>query len=90
MTPQPHRIYINDGNGVFTDESGARIGSLDARCRGVELGDIDNDGDLDIIFANGGGFASPTTPQPQRIYINDGTGVFTHESGGPSGSIDAR
>ena len=67
--PQPQRIYINDGNGVFTDESGLRIDSLVARCRGVELGDIDNDGDLDIIFAQ------DFNAQP-LLYVNTGNGFF--------------
>ena len=67
--PQPQRIYINDGNGVFTDESGPRIDSLVARCRGVELGDIDNDGDLDIIFAQ------DFNAQP-LLYVNTGNGFF--------------
>ena len=44
------------------------------------VGDIDNDGDLDVIFANGGNFSSPGTEQVQRVYINDGDGFFADES----------
>ncbi|MHC5026097.1 MAG: FG-GAP-like repeat-containing protein [Planctomycetota bacterium] len=44
------------------------------------LGDLDNDGDLDIIFANGGNFGSQGPAQTQRVYINDGAGFFTEES----------
>ena len=69
-TPQRQRIYINNGSGVFTDESGPRIGALAARCRGVELGDIDNDGDLDMIFAQ------DFNAQP-ALYLNNGAGFFT-------------
>jgi hypothetical protein len=46
----------------------------------VDLADVDGDGDLDIMFANGSGFASPSQQQRNRLYINDGTGVFTDES----------
>ncbi|MHC5114066.1 MAG: FG-GAP-like repeat-containing protein [Planctomycetota bacterium] len=46
----------------------------------ISVGDIDNDGDLDILFANGGNFGSPGAPQLQRIYINLGTGFFRDES----------
>lgn len=44
------------------------------------VGDLDGDGDLDIVWANGGNFSSPGTTQFARIFINDGTGVFTDES----------
>lgn len=46
----------------------------------VTIGDLDGDGDLDLIFANGGGFSSPGSAEPVRIYTNDGSGVFTDES----------
>jgi hypothetical protein len=67
--PQVQRVYINDGGGVFTDESAARLNLL-GLCRGVELGDIDNDGDLDVIFAQ------DFERQP-LLYQNDGDGFFT-------------
>ncbi len=45
----------------------------------LTIGDIDNDGDLDIIWANGGNFSSPGPEQRQDVYINDGTATFTNE-----------
>jgi FG-GAP-like repeat len=68
-TPEPVRVYINDGTGVFTDESAARLG-FSALARGAELGDIDNDGDLDLIVAQ------DFDRQP-ALFVNDGTGFFT-------------
>ncbi|MCI0589388.1 MAG: VCBS repeat-containing protein [Planctomycetes bacterium] len=38
------------------------------------MGDLDGDGDLDAIFANGATFWQ------QRLVLNDGTGVFTNAS----------
>jgi VCBS repeat protein len=46
----------------------------------VDLADIDGDGDLDILFGNGRGFASPQLQEPNRLYINDGSGFFTDET----------
>ena len=64
------RVYINDGAGFFTDESAARLNFF-GLCRGVELGDIDNDGDLDMIFAQ-------DFNRLPALFVNDGAGFFTN------------
>ena len=66
---QTQRVYINNGSGVFTDESVARL-NFSGWCRGVELGDIDNDGDLDLIFAQ-------DFNKLPHLFTNDGAGFFT-------------
>jgi hypothetical protein len=70
-TPQRQRIYINDGGGTFTDETN-RL-NFAGLCRGVELGDIDNDGDLDVILAQ-------DFDRLPGLFVNDGSGVFTDVS----------
>ena len=37
---------------------------------GVELVDVDQDGDLDVVFAEGDGFASAGAKRPNRLYVN--------------------
>ena len=71
--PLRQRVFINNGSGFFTDESVPRMGSFAGRCRGGELGDIDNDGDLDLILAQ------DFNVQP-GLFINDGAGFFTDVS----------
>lgn len=71
--PLQLRVYINNGNGVFTDESNARAAEQLFIARGVELGDVDDDGDLDAIIAQ------DFSRQPQ-ILINNGSGFFTNET----------
>jgi hypothetical protein len=38
----------------------------------IELADVDGDGLLDILVANGGNYSSPGTPQPARVWKNLG------------------
>ena len=72
------RLLINDGTGVFIDETSARIPAILDRTGEIELGlsDVDGDGDLDILMANGGSRGG----QQNRILINDGFGYFTEET----------
>lgn len=68
------KLYINDGTGNFTDESTARI-PVTGWFRGVEFGDVDRDGDWDMVLAN-------DFNKKPVLLINDGTGVFTDGSAG--------
>ncbi len=58
-------VWMNDGGGSFTD-SGQRLGG--SHSWAVALGDLDNDGDLDIFDASGG---------PSKVWLNEGNGRFT-------------
>lgn len=60
------RVYLGVGNGHFS-----MSGTLDGRVRQpVKLGDLDNDGDLDLLVNVGADLES-------RSMLNDGQGVFT-------------
>ncbi len=74
-TGDAHVLFINDGGGVYIDEADARMPMGDyPRAGATRMGDLDDDGDLDIIAADG--YANnPATYG--RVYINDGMGVFT-------------
>lgn len=63
MTPIPNTVWLNDGNGVFSD-SMQRLGSDDTIS--LTLGDIDGDSDIDIVAGNSNG----NYPQANRIYRN--------------------
>ncbi|MHB8835845.1 MAG: FG-GAP-like repeat-containing protein [Candidatus Methylomirabilia bacterium] len=66
----PHRLYENLGDGRFRDIS-KDAGFLEAAGygSGAAAADVDGDGDLDIFVPNYG--------QANRLFINDGKGVFT-------------
>ena len=70
-TRAPNTVWWGDGKGGFTD-SGQRLGNADTR--GVDLGDLDRDGDLDAVVAN----FEPTGGAPSsEVWLNDGRGRFT-------------
>lgn len=66
-----NRVLINDGTGHFTDETAARIPALTDQSQGFVGGDIDDDGDLDLIVVNIG---------QDLVLINDDTGHFSDET----------
>jgi len=71
------RLFIQDAFGGFTDQAAARIGTS-SRSAATRFGDLDGDGDLDLLI--GAGYASPDSP-PARLYLNDAEGVFTEALG---------
>lgn len=71
LATRPNRLLINDGLGVYHDESAARLPPGDANSTKADFGDVDGDGDLDIIIANVG---------PEQLLLNDGHGFFTDGS----------
>ena len=65
-------VWINDGDGHFTDETLARMPDINLRWSwDVELVDIDNDYDLDVLAA------CFTCADGGRLYRNNGDGTFT-------------
>ena len=63
-------IYENEGDGFFIE---INIGDIEPVIDGsLDLGDVDNDGDLDIILCGGKKGGSRFT----RLYMNNGDGSF--------------
>jgi len=70
-------LWLDDGGGRFRVAEGA----LEARAspeetREAELGDVDGDGDLDLLFANIR-FLVGGADRANRLLLNDGGGRFT-------------
>jgi len=75
--PQPgvtrftNRLYLNDGTGVFS-AAGAIGADMDVT-NVITIGDVDRDGDLDVIAGNEErDAASVAVPQVNRLYRNVG------------------
>ncbi len=90
-------VYSNDGKGKFSliqkiKQPSAPYFSVPTSAYPIYFGDIDNDGDKDIIVKDyNQGATGGTTPRtaydarfttnpPDRVYRNDGKGVFTLDS----------
>lgn len=63
-----NRLYLNDGSAGFSS-TGVDIGSESESSLSLVLGDLDGDGDLDLIVGNDG--------VTNKAYFNDGSGGFS-------------
>ena len=75
---QPARLYLNNGTG--TGWTGSNITGDQYSTYGIEIHDIDQDGDNDVLCGNGDLLISDTSAgslrrQVNRIYYNDGGGT---------------
>jgi large repetitive protein len=76
---QQNRLYLNDGKGKFTDVTKTHMPVDADLSQSVVMGDLDGDGDLDMVIGNGHPFAL-AAGQPNKVYINNGKGKFTDAS----------
>ncbi len=70
------KMLINNGLGVFNDQSATRLPAIPMSAFCVCAGDIDNDGDLDVVFTDGASSLNGTAAQ-SHLYLNNGSGFFT-------------
>jgi hypothetical protein len=70
--PQQNYLYINNGDGTFTED--ALFGA--GQSASIGWADYDGDGDLDLAVGNGGFGAEGQND----LYINNGDGTFTEEA----------
>ncbi|MBL8898676.1 MAG: VCBS repeat-containing protein [Planctomycetes bacterium] len=66
------RVLLGDGSGRFRERIGAFFPDHRDTFFSVACGDVDSDGDVDAVFGGG----NRSTPQPNRLYLNDGNGFF--------------
>ena len=66
-----NRLYRNDGAGGFVDVTSKQLPRDSVNASAVVAGDVDGDGDADLVFANRGNGGTQN-----RLYLNDGRGTF--------------
>ena len=81
--PLPSKLWV--------DATAATIGDTAGWTNKVEIADIDNDGRLDLLFANGGNYSDPGKPEANMAFVNRGPGKpFENRSAevfGPTGDL---
>jgi hypothetical protein len=70
-------LFINDGDGTFTEEAGAWGVDLLHRGRGATAGDFNNDGWPDLYVTSGGDMTGGDRVGRHLLYRNNGNGTFT-------------
>jgi MYXO-CTERM domain-containing protein len=65
---------------LWEDATAGSIGTTGEWTNKAELADINGDGRVDIIFANGGNYSSAGANEINRVFLNDGDGSFTEAS----------
>ncbi len=71
------RLYLGDGGGIFEEVTASHLPQIDASIGDAEFGDVDGDGDLDLVLAEWGqGDPSTNGGGITRLWLNDGGGVF--------------
>lgn len=71
---RPAKLLLNDGAGNFSDASAERLPAMNLSSNHVAFADVDNDGDLDLFFCNGGAYRQ-LAGVPQ-LFLNNGSGLY--------------
>ncbi len=74
MEFQPNILLVNDGSGVFTDQSSERLPIVRRDSEDVGVADVDGDGDPDLVFVTEDDLVN-------ELYLNDRAGRFRDASG---------
>jgi MYXO-CTERM domain-containing protein len=71
------RVWIQTAPGVYEDQASTRLpAGSKSKTAAYHLGDLDNDGDLDLVVADWG-LGTQNFPSVLSLFLNDGTGKFT-------------
>ena len=77
------KLYLNNGMGSYTEAMGTPFEGVDQSS--VAFADVDGDSDLDVLIT-GARFSAGSLIS--KLYLNDGTGVYSEVMGTPFESVE--
>ena len=76
------RLFLGSGTGAFTEATATHLPQILLSVGDLEFGDVDADGDLDVVLADWGSGNNMTNDGGvTRLWLNDGTARFTDAAG---------
>jgi len=77
------RLYMGTGEGAFEERTATHLPQMPLSLGDAEPGDVDRDGDLDLVLADWGPGNNMTNQGGRtRVWLNDGKGRFTDATDG--------
>jgi hypothetical protein len=85
------RLFLGLGRGQFREVTAANLPAQPLSAGDLEAGDVDGDGDLDLVIADWGpGNNMSNAGGRTRLWVNDGAGRFTDATEARMPDIDVR
>ncbi len=74
----PDKLFINNGDGTFTDQAAAWGLTVAHKGKGCAVGDYNKDGWLDLYVTSAGPAGGGSAAGHHKLYHNNGDGTFTN------------
>src|SRR5688572_22777541 len=75
----PSARQQSSSTALWIDGTASALGATRYWTNKVEIADLNGDGRPDLLFANGGDYSAPGTPEPNQVFFNSGANTRFEE-----------